>query len=116
MDAAAEKLVSIAHFEQAEGLQYILDSSASASQISTLMPNVVRHLERSGYPQVVGLVVQVLKNFFAREPEATTQAFEKWQGCHRLIGALGHKTPEVRSLHLVLFCFCVYLCRFALLV
>ncbi len=98
MEAAAEKLVSVSHIEQSEGLSFLLQhvASVSSSQIESLMPNIVRHLERSGYPQVVSLVVQVLKAFFAKEPAATTAAFEKWQGCHRLIAALGHKTPEVR--------------------
>ncbi len=66
------------------------------------MPNVVRHLERSGYPQVVGLAVQAVKHFFALSPTTTTESLNKWQGCQRVLAALGHKTVEVRIALLVL--------------
>ncbi len=66
------------------------------------MPNVVRHVERSGYPQVVSLAVQALKHFFALSPATAAESFNKWQGCQRVVASLGHKTPEVRVALLVL--------------
>jgi hypothetical protein len=96
MESAAEKLVSVSHIDQSAGLEALLSVNFTKDQIETLMPNVVRHLERSGYPQVVGLAVQVVKRFFAQSPSVAADSFEKWQGVHRLIATLGHKTPEVR--------------------
>lgn len=103
MDAAVEKLVSVSHIEQSEGLTFILGATVTGAQIEANMANVVRHLERSGYPNVVGLVVQVLKKFLATDAAATTRALEKWQGCHRLVAALGHKTPGQKLLFCKLF-------------
>lgn len=101
LSEAAEKLVSVSHIDQVAGLEAVLAAKAhlTASDVERLMPNVVRHVERSGYPAVVGLAVQVLRE--CQSQPTFADAFAKWSGIQRLISAIGHKNDDVRVACLV---------------
>ena len=56
-----DKLTSTYHADQLEGLGAVLArlGSLSTEEVRELLPNVVRHLERSGYPSVVGKSIEL---------------------------------------------------------
>merc|ERR1711916_128754 len=69
----------------------------SLDQVQEAMPNIVRHVERSGYPAVVGKAVEVLRKLLARpDAFAVEDEFEKWNGIPRVVATMSHSNVDVR--------------------
>jgi len=92
-------LTSIYHVDQLSGLDHVLGQTGSMSldQVQEAMPNIVRHVERSGYPAVVGKAVEVLRKLLARpDAVAVEDEFEKWNGIPRVVATMSHSNVDVR--------------------
>lgn len=74
----------------------VLNANPPTSQAVELMPNIVRHLERQGYPAVVGKTVEVLRMLLSRDEPSLAAAFDKWNGVQRVVAAMSHQHVDVR--------------------